>query len=195
MFLFLAATAGAGLAQQMRDRRLVYAYDLTNIQMPVEILSIKLKGREIQTGEKIQGDDDWLRGLSFTLKNVSDKPIAYINIGFQFPTSRGVVIYHLDYGVDYAHGDKRSSSSPPVISPGETLTLVLSPERYQVFQRMLSQAGASASFDTAPYFVEKISFEDDPDVIWAGGALRRRDPNNFWKFNVMERYVRPNRQK
>ena len=195
LFVFLVAASVSTPAQQVRDRELQPAFDFTNIPMPVEILSIKLRGRDVRPGEKIQGDDDWLRGLSFTLKNISDKPIAFIDIGLRFPQPNGFVVYSLNYGVDSSRGERRAESSPPAIQPGEAVHLVLSKERYKVFQHVLAQGGASSSFDTATYYVERVSFEDEPDVIWEGGNLKRRDPNRPTEFNVIGRYALPTKQK
>jgi hypothetical protein len=171
------------------------AFDFTTTQMPFEILSIKLNGKDVQPGEKIKGDDNWLRGLSFALKNVSDQPIAYIGIGLRFPQPTGFVVYSLNYGVDFSRGEPRRESSPPAIQPGQTLDLVLTKEKYPLFLRILALGGASSSFDTATYFIERVCFDGEPDVTWEGGNLKRRDPNQFTKFNVIERYVLPGRQK
>jgi hypothetical protein len=195
VFLLLAAASGAIRAQEMRNRELRPAFDFTMIQTPVEIVSIKLNGKDVQPGEKIKGNDDWLKGLSFTLKNVSDKPIAYIDVGLQFPQPRGFVVYSLNYGVDFSRGEARTESSPPAIQPGESLDLVLTNERYQVFLNILDQGGASSSFETAPYFIEKVCFANEPDVIWQGGFLKRRDPNQVAKFDIIGRYVLPIKQK
>jgi hypothetical protein len=194
LFLFLVE-AGATFAQQLRERQLTPAFDFTTIQMPVEIISIRLNGKDVQPGEKIKAGDDWLQGLSFTLKNISDKPIAYVDIGLQFPNPRGFVTYSLNYGVDYSRGESRRAYSPPAIEPGKTLDLVLTKEKYSVFQRLLAQTGASSSFDTAPYFISRISFEGEPDIIWEGGRLKRRNTNRPTEFDVIERYVLPTRQK
>jgi hypothetical protein len=195
LFVLLVAASGSTSAQQIRDRHLQPAFDLANIQMPVEILSIKLDGKDVRTGEKIAGDDYWLRGLSFTLKNVSDKPIAYIDIGLRFPQPKGFVSYSLNYGVDSSRGETRRAASPPAIQPGETVDLVLTKERYPVFQRILALGGASSSFDAATYYIGRISFEDEPDIIWEGGNLKRRDPNQTTPFHVIQRYVLPAGQK
>lgn len=195
LFVFLVAAPGSTPAQQVRDRQLQPAFDFTAVQMPVEILSIKLNGRDVQPGEKIQGDDDWLRGLSFTLKNISDKPIAYIDVGLLFPQPKGVVVYSLNYGVDFPRGDRRGESSPPAIQPGETLNLVLTKERYTSFRRVLALGGAASSFDTATYYIGRISFEDEPDVIWEGGNLKRRDPGRPTEFTAIGRYALPAKQK
>ena len=192
--LLILATSSSAFGQQLRDRGLQPAFDFTNFQMPIEILSIKLNGKEVQPGEKIKGDDDWLQGLSFTLKNISDKPIAYVDFGLQFPQPNGFVVYSLNYGVDYPRGDRRSELSPPAIQPGQTLNLALTKEKYPSFLRILAQGGASRSFDTAAYFIGRVSFENEPDVIWEGGNLKRRDPTQFDQFNVIEQYVLPTKQ-
>lgn len=66
--IFLFAILSSVSAQELRDRELHPAFDFTTIQMPVEIVSIKINGKEIKPGEKIKGDDDWLQGLSFSKK-------------------------------------------------------------------------------------------------------------------------------
>jgi len=190
----LAGASGPAYAQQVRDRELRPAFDLTKIQMPVEILAVKLNGKEVQPGEKVQGDDDWLRGLSFTLKNISDKPIAYVEVALRFPRPQGYVAYTLSHGVDLSRMERRRESSPPAIRPGETVDLVLTQGKYPGFLRILALGGAARSFDTAPYYVERVSFEGEPDIIWAGGMLKRRDPDRPTEFKVVERYALPARQ-
>jgi hypothetical protein len=195
LFSFLAALAGPTRAQQARDRELRPAFDFTRIQMPVEIVSVKLNGEEVRPGEKIQGDDDWLRGVSFTLKNVSDKPIAYVAVGLQFPRPQGYVAYLLSYGVDLSRGERGRDSSPPAIEPGRTVELVLTGEKYPGFLRILERGEAARSFDEAQYYVDRVCFEGEPDIIWASGMLKRRDPDRPTEFIATERYTLPARQK
>jgi hypothetical protein len=194
VFLFLAVTSGSILAQEVKDRELKPDFDFTTIQMPVEIVSVKLNGKDVQPGEKIKGDDDWLLGLSFTLKNISDKPIAYVDLGLIFRLPDRIVVDSLNYGVDFSRGEPRRESSSPAIQPGESVDLVLTKEKYATLQHILAVAGASNSFDTAPYFIERVCFENEPDLIWEGGNLKRRDPQVRGKFNVVERYVLPAKQ-
>jgi hypothetical protein len=196
LVLSLIATASISIhAQELRDRQLIPAYDFATIQMPVDIVSIKLNGKDLRPGEKIQGNDRWLRGVSFTVKNISDQAIAYVNIGLKFPLPNGFVVYALNYGVDLYHADSRRESSPPPIEPGQTLELVLTDERYKSFLYVLDQANAPSSFDTASYYVEMVCFENQPDVIWQGGFLKRRHPTEILRFDIIERYVLPNKQK
>ena len=191
VFALLATFAGSARAQQLRDRELRPAFDFARIQMPVEFVSVKLNGREVRAGEKIQGDDDWLRGASFTLRNVSGKPLAYVAVGLQFPMPQGHVIYLLSYGVDLSRGEPRRESSPPAIEPGRTVELVLTAEKYPVLLRLLERGEAARSFDTAPYYLERVCFEGEPDIIWAAGMLKRRDPDRPTEFKAVGRYTLP----
>ncbi|MEK6337732.1 MAG: hypothetical protein AABM67_22660 [Acidobacteriota bacterium] len=184
-------------AQELRDRQLKPGIDFTTIQMPFEIVSIKLKGFEIAPEQKLKGDDDWLKGVSFTLKNISDKPIAYVEVGLRFeppPGAGRVVVFILSYGVDYSRGLTRSGSSPLPIQPDETVDLMLTDEGYPNFLQMLSWAGIPRSFDVVPYRVQRVCFEDDPSIIWEGGYLKRKNPALPGRFGIIERYKLPTRR-
>ncbi|HKG97761.1 MAG TPA: hypothetical protein VKA97_08100, partial [Pyrinomonadaceae bacterium] len=191
----LTATSLSTSAQEVRDRQLIPVFDFATIQMPVEIVSIKLNDKEIRPDEKIKGNDEWLRGVSFTLKNISDQPIAYVNIGFKFPLPNGFVVYSLPYGINLSRGDIMRESSPPAIQPGHSLDLVLTNESYKSFLYVLAQAGASSSFDTAAYYVDTVCFENQSEVIWQGGFLKRRHPTEIGRFDPMGRYVLPTSQR
>lgn len=199
--LILAAASLSAFAQGevLKDREVRPAFDFSLIQMPVEIVSIKLKGKAIEPGEKIQADDDWLRGLSFTLKNVSDKPISYVEIGLRFPHAadpRDFTTYLLKYGQE---DSPRRNAGPQIasvrpIQPGETIAIALSVDKYPFFQHMMSSTGVSSSVEEAAYFIDRIFFSDEPDLMWRGGKLLRRDPSDINKFNVIERYTLPAKQ-
>ena len=192
--IFLFAILPSVSAQELRDRELHPAFDLTTIQMPVEIVAIKLNGKEIRPGEKIKGNDDWLQGLSFTVKNISNKPIAYVSIGLRFVRPDRVVVFMLSSGVDHSRGEPRHGYSPLPIPPDQTVEVTLTKERYPNFLHILSVGEVPRSFDVAPYYVDRVVFEEDPFVIWEGGFLKRRDPGVIGKFDIIERYKLPMKQ-
>jgi hypothetical protein len=192
--VFLICASTLLYAQELRDRELKPAVDFTTIEMPVEIVSIKVKGKELATGEKTKGDDDWLKGVSFIVKNVSDKPIAYVAVGLRFeppPGAARVVVFTLSYGVDYSRGEPRGGSSSLPIQPNQTADLVLTDGRYPNFLQILSLGGMPLGFDTVSYYVERVSFEDDPNIIWEGGYLKRKNPASIGRFDIIERYKLP----
>jgi hypothetical protein len=195
LLLTVLISSGSIQAQEMKYRELRPAFDFSKIQMPVEIVSIQQNGQEIKPGEKILGNDDWLRGVSFSLKNISDKPIAYVGMGIRFPLPRGFVVYMLSYGVDMSRGEPRSASSPLPIMPGERLDLVFDETNYKGFLHILEQAEAAKSFEIAPYYLHRVCFENEPEVFWEGGFLKRRDPGHLFKDDIVEKYVLPRKQK
>ena len=185
----VAAVSFSIRAQELKDRQLIPAYDFTTVQMPVEIVAIKLNGKDVLAGEKINGDDNWLRGVSFTLKNISDEPIVYTDIGIQLPQPNGFVVYSLHHGVDVSRGETRTGSPDSILQPGQTVDIVLTPYRYKSFLYVLAQANAPTSFETAKYYIEKICFEHYPDVIWQGGFLKKRNLSEVGRFDTIGRYV------
>ena len=182
-------------AQELRDRQITWAYDYSTIQMPVEIVSIKLNGKDIAPGEKIQGDENWLKGIAFTLKNVSDQPISFVNVAFKFPQPNGfAVVIVLTHGLNTALGEIKREPSPPVIKPGQTQELVLTKERWDSFLYVLAQTKVPRNFDTAPFYVDTVCFEGQPDVIWQYGYLRRRHAVDRSRFDTIQKYFLPVKQ-
>lgn len=180
-------------AQELRDRQLTWAYDYSTVQMPIEILSITLNGNEIRPGVKIKGDHNWLKGLTFKIKNISDQPISYVNVHFTFPMPNGFVSASaVRYGNN--HGDIRTVSQPP-IQPGETKQLVFTKENYDSFLFVLAQAKVSSDFDTAPFYVERVCFEGLPDVIWQGGYLKKRHAIEPGRYDRIQKYFLPVKDK
>ena len=51
--------------------------------------------------------------------------------------------------------------------------------------------GIKLGFDKVPYYVERVCFEDDTNIIWEGGYLKRRDPAFIGKFDIVEPYRLP----
>ena len=93
--------------------------------------------------------------------------------------------------MDYSRGERRSTSSPLPIQPDQTVDLVLTEQRYPNFLQILSMGGIKLGFDKVPYYVERVCFEDDTNIIWEGGYLKRRDPAFIGKFDIVEPYRLP----
>ena len=179
-------------AQELKARQITWAYDISTIQMPVEIVSIKLNGKDIVPAEKIQGDENWLKGISFTLKNISDQPLSYVSVAFEFPLPNGfVVVIVLTHGVNTSLGEIRTGPLPAPIQPGQTKELVLTKDRWTSFLHVLAQANAPRNFETALFYVERVCFDGQPDVIWQRGYLRRRHAVEPGRFDTIQKYFLP----
>jgi hypothetical protein len=69
--------------------------------------------------------------------------------------------------------------------------LILHKQRWETFLHVLAQANAPRTFDTAPFYVERVTFENQPDVIWQDGYLKRRHATDPGRFDPIQRYFLP----
>ena len=101
---------------------------------PLEILSVKIKGKKVDFNQAFLSQNDWFSRLTVSVKNISNKTINFIDLTLIFPSSneeRNPASDHLIYGhypplpgeTETLHPDQ------PPLQPGETATLVL--EDYQ----------------------------------------------------------------
>src|SRR5215467_10979581 len=54
--IFSLAVVASTPAQELRDRELKPAFDLATIEMPAQLVSIKINGTEVAPGQKIKGE-------------------------------------------------------------------------------------------------------------------------------------------
>jgi hypothetical protein len=148
---------------------------------PVKILRLKIKSKDFALGQKFLEDDDWLKNLTISVKNVSGKNITFISLTLDFPRSEGSTevpsAYDLEYGrnplfpVDAILPDNQK----PILA-GETKDLALSDEEYNSLRHFLSETNYPTSIKQVDIILGQIIFEDG--TKWAGGAWFRRDSTN-----------------
>src|ERR1051325_12071288 len=56
---------------------------------PVEVTGLRNEHRVLQLGKRFLDEDDWLKGLTVTVRNNSDKSISRIEINLAFPRPKG----------------------------------------------------------------------------------------------------------
>jgi hypothetical protein len=149
---------------------------------PIKITKLKAKGRLIRLGEKFVAEDDWLKGLTISVKNTSGKSIVFIEIGIQFPRTAGatqerIAVDTLVYGSQELPLKVNDSpdTSPPIV-PGETVDIKLSDEQLGAIKRLLRETNYPAQILRVEMMIRGVLFSDD--TKWIGGELFRRDPND-----------------
>src|SRR5882762_5273698 len=55
---------------------------------PLKITAIKAANKSVDLGEQFRGDDDWLKAAQFTVRNISEKDIVFIEIDLNFPETK-----------------------------------------------------------------------------------------------------------
>jgi hypothetical protein len=184
----LACSTGA--AQQQRATAVSQYPAPQGIKSPLEVVSIRSKGETIQSGRQFQGSDDWLAGLTLSVKNVSDKPISFIDVRLLLPASEGSGHKNiwlpgvLKYGcwpggrghAPYALG------SCEKIMPGRTQSIEITEETYKRMVDTFAELGICTPTAAAQFEIDAVAF--DNDTLWEHGSLFKRDPiepNTFRK--------------
>jgi hypothetical protein len=185
---FVVAWAGRSGAQQGRQR--VMEMDVYRGQ-PVEITAVKVGGVPIQPKRKFTANSDWLNGVTFTLKNVYDRPVAYVSllIGAYYEKSDGtrakrggqdvLAGIELKYGFQPPRpGEPDPPYYVPPLLPGQTMDVVFTERSRDELYSMLTEGKASTDVTEINVRVYDVCFEGDSDTRWHTGFMLRRDPNN-----------------
>src|ERR1700681_3762189 len=78
--LYLTGWSSGALGQLgPRNKKKVEKHK-TYLKLPIEIFEPKIRDTPIALGEQFDGDNDWLKGLRFKIRNTSEKPIIWVSI-------------------------------------------------------------------------------------------------------------------
>lgn len=153
---------------------------------PVEIVAVKVNGIPIKPNQKIDGDSDWLNGMAITLKNVSDKPVAYVSVMVAVPYGKkndrtvnaGAVSHYgarsLRAGEAYPPGFVK----PAPLLPGATVDVFLSETECDQLRSHLAHNNASTDIADLNLRLYEVFYEGDSETKWMTGFTLRRDAND-----------------
>lgn len=175
---FLAFSLGAEASKQLRERTLKRNAWRNE---PVKILRVKNGKRLIGLGGKFSDGDDWLKSLTVRVKNVSSKPITFIELELHFPApgdsdTDAVPVFPLTFG----------QASPPKagvahtssgVMPGQFVDIALSDSAYEGLMQLLGNKSANV----AELILREVHFSDD--TKWVAGQHLERSGNDplHWK--------------
>lgn len=177
LLFFAALPTAVNSARQSSER----AIEQRHVRgQPAEVVEIRNKKLKLVKASKIEDGDDWLEGLSVSVKNTSAKAITYVEVGLEFPkaddlsaTDDRILAFNLYYGT---REKPDGSGQRPSIKPGEVTQLTLSDERYELLQGALSSLNYSKSIKKIKLAVRVVIFEDD--IMWNFGTMMSRDPDD-----------------
>jgi hypothetical protein len=173
-------------AQQDQERVLAKE---NNRNEPLRIKAVKGKRGAITPGRKFLDSDNWLKGLSFNLENISEKNIIYIELEMEFPKSDNdppPLIHPLTYGYRPPLDSSIPADAPPPIKPGETIDLRLSDPEYARLQTELQTLKYPRSIKHAVFIIRFVVFDDG--TMWDTGRLMRRDVNDPRRWVPLDRH-------
>jgi hypothetical protein len=177
----LAAVSGAawsltGHFRQGKERERVVEKALTRNQV-VEFTEIKVSEKLVSTGKAFDGDDEWLNKSLVKVKNISDKPIVYLSVTFDFPetTKTGTV---MSYPVVFGQkpGSKFPQNREPIfMMPGDTLEIHLDKD-YAKIRSFVERRHRIADIHKLELAVGFVVFADKTG--WAAGNFYSQDPTD-----------------
>lgn len=164
----------------------------TYADQPVEITDVKVNGVSVKPDEKIKATGDWLNGMTVTLKNVSDKPVAFVSIlvsAFYERDGARIKINgkETQTGVELKFGNSPTfpgESDLPLsttLQPNEKTTVQLTRELQEELNARLSAnrgeelKGASPDVTEVIVRVYTVFLEGDNDKMWSTGRWLQRD--------------------
>jgi hypothetical protein len=158
---------------------------------PVEITTVKVGGVPIQPKQKFTAGSDWLNGMTITLKNVYDKPVAYVSvmIGAYYELKDGkrmrrnnqdvMTGFELPYGFPPPRpGEPDPPAYVPPILPGESVDIVLTERWRDELYRYLRKEDASTDLTEINLRVSCVFLQGNSEIKWGGGKWLQRDPND-----------------
>lgn len=177
--VFCAAFAEA----QQVETRLLKKQKVAPVEpAPLEFSNLRAGGGAINFDQPFQAGDNWVKDLSFDLKNVSGKVITHFRVGLHLhnPNNQQRVVVTMVF-----HG--RNTGMPGVepslrIAPGEIVHAVYEDKQYESFKRMCHQIGLGKVVE-ATLSIEMVVF--DNETAWRNGYLLRRDLSDPLRWNVV----------
>ena len=144
---------------------------------PVE-LELKIADEVIIGDKTFVAIDDWLKDLSWRMKNTSDKSIVCIEVELDFHglgSSKAERVYTFRYGQKPDNQD--ANGEPKLLKPSERANFKLSDTEYNEIKQFVEQKQPSEGVATVMSVVEmKIAtvFFDDQSM-WKDGKMLPRD--------------------
>lgn len=169
-------------AQIKQVERVIEKFAVRN--EPLEISEMRSKTNKITLGKEFPSGDNWLEGMTFTLKNVSGKALRRAELELEFPEvqmENRMLLLSIHYGQipDLPDAD---SVDMPVVQPHQTFELKFDDSTYAaVSQRASANQG---SITKVRVLISTVYFTDG--TAWRHAFWHRRDPNNPRKWLVIE---------
>lgn len=164
---------------------------------PVEIVEVRVNANRVELGRSFTNSDkEWLRHLSFDVRNVSDKTVTYVQMRLLFERSdrNGLpCIFPLVRGIDSVFrklsstitggtlpADPNDVKRAILARPGDSVSLKFDDEAYNGLQRFLKDVNWESEISSVKLYLSRVIFDDG--TIWMKGTEVKPDPLNPNKF-------------
>lgn len=167
-------------SMEQEEGRLIERRD--DFNPPVKIGVVKSRIGIIEMNKKINtADDDWLKGLTIRVHNLSGKTVTHVLIRLQFvrpkeQSQERDLMVPLEYGPSPFRPSEQESSAQPPIPPGKTAEITWADSEYDSLRPILNELNYPATIKRVRVFVGAIGFSDG--TTWQAGRIFKRDPDH-----------------
>ncbi|MCI0338494.1 MAG: hypothetical protein L0226_13030 [Acidobacteria bacterium] len=143
---------------------------------PIEIFNLKYGDKTIAFDEEFLAEKEWVKDISFYVRNVSGKMITHFQISLLMPNRQPQKPSGLVSMVFHGDNTGLPDVKPTVrMMPGEVMHAVYSDQQYISFKNMRSRMGWS-EVPQVTMTIERVMFEDD--TSWSIGNIARSSTFN-----------------
>ena len=141
------------------------------------VTQISVNGQGVAPGQPFAGGPDWLKGLTVRVKNVSAKPIAYLQLNLTFPEARyrnGGIGFTLRYGRPRpGSGGAIEFDSKPLM-PGEAAELSFERDDYEAKRTFAEKFGGVSDITRVRMGTGTVTFADGTRALVATPVLTQK---------------------
>lgn len=138
----------------------------------IEIESIMVEGRLIDFGESFNAGDEWLKNISFRIKNVSTKSIRQVQITLIMPELGPMHRIQLQY----LCLECVRKVNPVALNPGDVRELTLHPGIYDWARKIITEQTTLAKISKAQVLVSYVTFADGTRI--SSDCLKTANPKS-----------------
>jgi hypothetical protein len=143
---------------------------------PVEVADLKVKGKPVNLGRGFNEETDWLKDVTFSLKNRGGKPITYVRLDIDFPETKetGVMMMHQIYLGRRPDVASLTVNAPLRVEPNGSVEVSLSSEYPEVKKLIELRHPSVEDINRIVIRLGEVMFEDE--TLYSGGNLFRQHP-------------------
>jgi hypothetical protein len=177
-----AGTLGTKVVNMREIQRVWDAVRITAVTIGTQRIQTGLSGArgEIKPGTPFQADEDWLKNMTISLTNRTDKPVVCAQLRIWFPdtgdgtATRPMTSYVITVGqrpessLYYKDGSKISADTTKkalLLAPGETLAIQIAPE-IEAIQSTIEGVGNTLFSKVTRVEIEPTNFYFSDGMRW-----------------------------
>lgn len=148
-------------AWPQKPQKIVSKEDLGNPnQAPIEVTDVKLGAHAVSLSEPFDGDEEWIRNISFKLKNRSTKNITYVGANLVFSdttTSDPSMVRQLRFG--RKPNQPNLTNDEMLLKPGDFVNFSISTQ-YESLKKFIEAKKQLKNIDKVVVSVYLVIFDN-----------------------------------